>query len=309
MNKKVHNKIVMVNSFKGGTGKTSVALSYCVYNWREEPYDSIYFIDIDRLGTSMSYALFQGKEQEQKGEAPCYFDEYPRKSFEEVCNPIPLTEGDSDKGFYAVLLNPVANRRQDYEVHGRLRYHEETSQSLFEHHLLDFLRKCLKSAESSLFVVDCSPGLSEMEQYLMKEFYEMRETGNLEVEEVYVTTFDSSQIRKTIDCLNDHADLLRKEKREVSIVLNDLHNCQKLADEDKDKDFIFDWRNTANEMLKELTDHEHVKIRYKQFEKRQMKTSVIKNERHLINNTAAYVLQQEYREEFISIDRVEKNEE
>lgn len=307
MDKKVQNKVVMVNSFKGGTGKTSVALSYCVYSWREELYENIYFIDIDRLGTSMSYALFRGKEQEQKGKAPCYFDEYAKKGISGVCNPIPLEEGDCNNGFYAVLLNPVAKRRQDYEIHGRLRYHERMSQSLIENDLLDLLEKCLKMAKSSLFVVDCSPGLSEMELYLMSKFYEMGETENLEVEEVYVTTFDSSQIKKTINCLNDNADLLKREKRKVSIVLNDLHNCQMLAADDID--FIFDWKATANKILEDLTDKEKTKVRYKQFEIEQMKCNMIKNEQHLINNTGAYVLQQEYREEFISINRVEKNEE
>ena len=53
------NKLIMVNSFKGGTGKTSVALSHCIYNWKMgvkedgENYRDIYFVDIDRLGTSL----------------------------------------------------------------------------------------------------------------------------------------------------------------------------------------------------------------------------------------------------------------
>lgn len=41
MSDKKKNKIIMVNSFKGGTGKTSVALAQCVHNWRtKNTYDT-----------------------------------------------------------------------------------------------------------------------------------------------------------------------------------------------------------------------------------------------------------------------------
>lgn len=295
MEREVQNKIVMVNSFKGGTGKTSVALSYCVYNWNQGDYKNIYFVDVDRLGTSMSYALFPGEKQ------PCYFEEYSKKGFDGVCNEIELSEDSTDKNLYAVLLNPVANRRQDYDVHGRMRQHESISQGVFEKNLLEFIDKCLDCAESSLFVVDCSPGLSEMEQHLLNQFY--NRVHKLEVEEIYVTTFDSSQIKKTVECLNDHTSVLHRDKRNISIVLNDLHNCQKIAGEIDG--FLFDWKSIAKEMLENLKDIEAVKIRFKKFESKQLTASIIKNERHLINNTDAYVLDHEYREEYISRDRMD----
>ena len=47
MGKSTENKIIMVNSFKGGTGKTSVALANCVHNCTQNGfYKNIYFIDI-----------------------------------------------------------------------------------------------------------------------------------------------------------------------------------------------------------------------------------------------------------------------
>ena len=64
MSDKKKNKIIMVNSFKGGTGKTSVALAQCVHNWRtKNTYDNIYFLDIDRLGTSLAYILLPESEK------------------------------------------------------------------------------------------------------------------------------------------------------------------------------------------------------------------------------------------------------
>lgn len=128
------NKIIMVNSFKGGTGKTSVALANCVHNCMQgKDYENIFFIDIDRFGTSMSYALFQD------GESPHYFDEYAESCYEKICNPITV---DLEKGkvFYAVLLNPVANRRQDYHVRGRFWEHTDIGNTIFYNDLISFFK-------------------------------------------------------------------------------------------------------------------------------------------------------------------------
>ena len=125
MGKNTDNKIIMVNSFKGGTGKTSVALANCVHNCTQNKfYKNIFFIDIDRLGTSMSYALFPDEIK------PKYFDEYEERYYERVCNKI-LEDKDKGTVLYAVLLNPVANRRQDYDVRGRFWQHSDISGSIF----------------------------------------------------------------------------------------------------------------------------------------------------------------------------------
>ena len=83
MGKSTENKIIMVNSFKGGTRKTSVALANCVHSCTQDGfYKNIYFIDIDRWGTSMSYALFPDEIK------PRYFDEYEERYYDRVCNKI-----------------------------------------------------------------------------------------------------------------------------------------------------------------------------------------------------------------------------
>lgn len=40
---KKDNKIVMVNSFKGGAGKTTAALCRCVSEYKEKTYQNIYY--------------------------------------------------------------------------------------------------------------------------------------------------------------------------------------------------------------------------------------------------------------------------
>ena len=79
---------------------------------------------------------------------------------------------------------------------------------------------------------------------------------------------------------------------------------------------MFEWRQTAEEILEKLKDkgdkkHKGVgdeiknslKIRYKQYEERQLKASIIRNEKYLTNDTSPYALQQEYRDEYMSLER------
>lgn len=310
MIKKEKFKIIMVNSFKGGTGKSSLALSHCIHEWKRNEeskgvdqteeeicYPNIYYVDIDRLGTSMSYYLFPEKNQELH-----YFEEYQKRDAVRVSNKVVLPSGSKGK-MYAVLLNPVANRFQDYDTHGRLQQHEKISNTLFTGRILDFLEECMDMGQNSLFVIDCSPGLSEMERRLLDKFYDLRRKGyDLSVEELYVTTFESGQIRKTIDCLNDCADVMHREKREVSIVLNDIQNCIKVAQK-KDSDFQVSWEEVAENILRQLSDKKHVKIRYKEYNEEQMKGGIVNNVKNLDNNTDAYMLLKEYREDYISEDR------
>ena len=298
----------MVNSFKGGTGKTSVALAQCVHNWKTsslgegDKYRNIYFIDIDRLGTSLAYSLFSGKGKNNIH----FFDEYPEKSFDEICNEVVQSETENECGLYAVLLNPVAKRKQDYDVHGRMQQHEKTGNSIFIDNLLSFIKNCMDQRESTLFVIDCSPGLPDLERSLLTGFYSLWEKYKLAVEEIYVTTFDASQIYKTIDCLNDNFDYLYRKGREVSIVLNDLHNCEGISSDSNGDSLLFDWKETAKQILEKLDDKQDVKIRFKQYESGQLRSCMIKNERHLVNNMDAYVLQSEYRKNYISMEKMEE---
>lgn len=290
MSKHTENKIIIVNSFKGGTGKTSVALSNCVHNCKENYfYRNIYFIDIDRLGTSMSYALFPDQQ------TPVYFDEYKERYYEKVCNKI-LEDKTNNTILYAVLLNPVANRRQDFDLHGRLWQHSDINGTIFFDDLISFMKRCMSCESSNLFVIDCSPGLTDMERGLLKEFYSMRQNGKVhDIEELYVTTFDASQIRKTVECLNDAYDFLKRGDRDVSIVLNDIHNWESISKNYKERKF--DWIKDAENIYRKLNDKCGMKVRYKKFEPDQVNASMYGYQQKLIDNWDAFVLPQEYREE------------
>ncbi|MCI8464398.1 MAG: hypothetical protein HFI63_00835 [Lachnospiraceae bacterium] len=313
MSKKEHFKILMVNSFKGGTGKTSVALSHCLYEWRrgqerlneeEIYYDNIFFVDIDRLGTSMSYYLFP-----EETNRPIYFEEYEKKKIEDICNEVKFSGSNNQSRLYAVLLNPVANRKQDYSAHSRMQQHGRIYHTMFLNDFLSFIKECIKMGGNDLFVIDCSPGLSEMECRLLGEFYKLREEykGNVHfsVEELYVTTFENGQIQKTVECLNEDLDLMYRENREVGIVLNDMQNC--IGVEKGESDFHVEWEAVAQKILEKLENPTPVKIRYRKYQVKQMKAGIVGNVRDLNDKRVrdAYMLLKEYREDYISKDRMD----
>lgn len=312
MSKRKNVKIIMVNSFKGGTGKTSVALSHCIYEWKRGQerlngedvfYDNVFFVDIDRLGTSMSYYLFP-----EKNRRPVYFEEYKKKRAEHICNRIKFRKDNDRSELYAVLLNPVANRRQDYSVHGRMQQHGRIYDTMFLEDILEFIKECMEMGKNSLFVIDCSPGLSEMECRLLSEFYNLKEKckekHDLSVEELYVTTFEDGQIQKTIECLNENGDLMYRENREISIVLNDMQNCIGAVKEDPK--FHVEWEAVARELLERLKNQDSVKIRYREYQAKQMKAGIVGHVQNLDNTSDAYMLLKEYREDYISKDRMEQ---
>lgn len=276
-------KLVMVNSFKGGTGKTTMALSYCIHNWKTGTgYRNIYFIDIDILGTSLAYTLFE------EDQTPSYFDECSTGKLLDARTHIKLPEDEGKGDVYAVLLNPVAERSGGYHEYSRLRSHVASSHAIFQQNLREFIVECMKMGDS-LFVVDCAPGLARMEQRLLKMFYDI---DGLEVEEIYVSTFDASQIRKTIECLNENQDWLHREKRKASLVLNDLYNFVGLFE--SDKDIKFSWFDVLEDVWEKLDDKDNMTIRYKCYEGEQLKSGVWKHESHISNCTPNYMLRKEF---------------
>ena len=57
------NRIVMINSFKGGAGKTTAALCRCVSEYYESTNHNIYYVDMDILGTGVDYVLSLEKQK------------------------------------------------------------------------------------------------------------------------------------------------------------------------------------------------------------------------------------------------------
>lgn len=58
----MRNKILFVNSFKGGAGKTTLSLMHCISNLFDgNDFDNVIYMDLDRLGTATSYLFEDGK--------------------------------------------------------------------------------------------------------------------------------------------------------------------------------------------------------------------------------------------------------
>ena len=50
MDGKKQNEIIIVNSFKGGAGKTTLALTHCINDlFHEQKYENVIYIDLDIL--------------------------------------------------------------------------------------------------------------------------------------------------------------------------------------------------------------------------------------------------------------------
>lgn len=129
----------------------------------------------------------------------------------------------------------------------------------------------------------------------------MEKDSCLSVEELYVTTFENGQVRKTIECLNDNKDLMYRADREASIVLNDLQNCVGITKPDSAS--AVDWEAVGKEILEKLEDKEHMKIRYRGYREDQIKAGIWGRVRNLNNITDTYILSNEYQEGYISKDR------
>lgn len=284
------NKIIMINSFKGGAGKTSLALSYCIHNLRENEkiYDNIFYIDIDILGTGVVYTLFEDNRQIN------YFnkwDEEPTSLVDKVN--IVLEENESS--FYAVLLDPVNRQTASYYGENKLRSNQQVLEEIFKEYIYEFLKENMKKSCSNLFVFDCSPGLSNVELALLNVFNEMVANNKYQVkmEEIYVTTFDASHIYKTIDCLNEYLHILHRDNRRVTIILNDIYNCKMLGSQaqehriSSENEFYFDI-NEVVEFLKKKLHLPFYTIRYNKFNEKILVSNMIKNERKLINDPDMY---------------------
>ena len=92
--------------------------------------------------------------------------------------------------------------------------------------------------------------------------------------------------------------VLKRGERNASIILNDLHNWEAISrDYDEHK---FNWKRDAKDILNKLEDKNSMKIRYKEFVPDQINASMIGYQKKLIDNSDAFVLPQEYREEYYS---------
>ncbi len=250
------HKIIFVNSFKGGTGKTSISLSLCVTaalsNQKKKQYDKIYYFDIDVLGTGSYYKLFtEGMDSKY------FFDNYDKDSWSDFSRKIEVGKDETKATFYALCINPnLRIKKNNYE--NTVLKTNSVSEQIFIGSVYHFINESSNTAmdNPSLYIIDCSPGFNRIERELISR---LRVCEGFDVKETFVTTYDSSHVEKTVECLKQYFSTCEiKEKR--YIILNDIHNLENIKTEDNESISLN--FNSAKEAIKRLFNREENKLKY-----------------------------------------------
>lgn len=276
------NRVVMINSFKGGAGKTTAALCRCVTEYKDKTYHRIYYVDLDILGTGVNYVLSLEKQQ-------IYYNDIG------VAKPFKLSQKVQkileDKGvcFYAAVLNPISRIKQSYEGQDRLRTCPNVERGVFLEKVKELINQILASKGNSLIVLDCAPGITYMEERILETLYNMEKDSRKKmiVEEIYVTTPDASHIRKTVDNLNEYSAYFKQHNRTVNVLINDLYDCERMnktARGDQDENFHFVKEEILEKIGKELR-LSSVNLLYKRYSAELMRGSIMNNEIKLKNRS------------------------
>lgn len=277
-------RIVMINSFKGGAGKTTAALCRCVFEYKELINHNIYYVDMDILGTGVDYVLSLEKQQ-------TYYNDTKREHrLSQKVQVIVRNEKNCNR-FYAVVLNPVSRIKQTYGGQDRLRTHPNVERGVFRQKVKTLIKQILDFRERNLIVLDCAPGITYMEESLLEDFYDMerKSSGKISVEEIFVTTPDASHIRKTIESLNSCAAYQIQHDKPVTVFINDVFNCEGMSRKEKDEggqNFVFSRQKIIEDLKKEL--EVPVKVLYQPYSEPLLKGSIIRNEVKLKNRMDDY---------------------
>ncbi|MBD5513730.1 MAG: ParA family protein [Lachnospiraceae bacterium] len=211
---KEYGKIIFVNSYKGGAGKTTLSMMHCIDDlFNTQKYNNVIYMDLDILGTGTCYLfdetkLPEGKSFEVTGEAV----------------PIELTKGAESALLHVVYLSPSIDGKFSL---GSIHFinHQELAIEMLREKIQQYIVKYLNIQPGSLFVLDCSPGFSKFEQQLLRFCYAELNT-KAEIFEEYITTLDSSHIKKCICCLNatQTAFEVYANHRNIRLTINDMQN-------------------------------------------------------------------------------------
>lgn len=248
--KKRQNQIIIVNSFKGGAGKTTLALSHCINDlFHERKYDNVIYIDLDILGTAASYLFDKDKLPLEK----CF-----NNTGKEV--EISLTYDGESRGLNVVYLSPELKTRSSY---GGLDYvnHQELAQQRLRDDIFAYVRKIVENRKGNLIVFDCAPGFSKMEQELLRECYALKLNKEADVREEYVTTLDAGHIEKCIQCIKDSWETLQivPKFRQVRITFNDLQNYHNYISKDPKADAEQQFQEMAGNVYEKLQREDDIK--------------------------------------------------
>lgn len=319
--KKRKNTIVVINSYKGGSGKTSMALSYCVtraYNNKkieiqkkvDEKVDEkvnkkvdekIFFIDIDLLGTGSRYMLLEEEDKkarwlnsEDKGPAgsPLKLDEY--------VNVLKMKQDPvGEFEIYAILSNPVTDAYFQGENKDSYRKNRSVEEAVYRNKIKNIIEEILQDGSDNYIVLDCSPGVSSMEREIMNIIYrescENKDVA-IEVQEVYITTYDNGHFKKTVHNLKEIYPLRVPAERSIVVVLNDIHNIQelkKLSDSQEGIEGAFhlqlEEKDAVEEVQKKLEHIKNLKVCTMAYNKDMAASSLYQNTENVVSRPDKFI--------------------
>lgn len=305
------NTIVVINSYKGGSGKTSIALSYCVtraYNNKKRAIqenkavnEKVFFIDIDLLGTGSGYMLlgegekktrWLNSEDRSPAGSPLRLDEYVNElKMKQEKDPVGEFE------IYGILSNPVTDAY--FQEENSYRKNRSVEEAVYRKRIKDILEEIMRDGSDNYIVMDCSPGVSSMEREIMNIIYgESRENEEavMEVKEVYITTYDNGHVKKTVQNLKKIQPLSVPAERNIVVVLNDIHNIpdlKKLSDSQEGIEGAFhlqlEEKDAVEEVQRELKHINNLKVCTVAYNKYMAASSLYQNEESVVGRPDKYI--------------------
>ena len=294
------NKIVMVNSFKGGSGKTSIALGLCVADsyktaFKEDKIGTykirkIIYIDIDILGTAVEYSVFKIQDNIKYMEID---KEFP-------CNKILFPYLDGQCTFDAYLLNPANRNATSYVASLNRRSNSGSLEPIFFEKLITFIKELVDKEENFFIILDCSPGLSDYEKLLIEKIHSLKKETSSKFDfcECFITTIDASHIEKTISSMKHVCEMkVNLDERDILLIVNDLSNISNFAvktDVGKEIDEEKYCENLCSYIHKKICDNfksdkekkqmeEHIRVEYNKYSPELVKSNLL----FLTENTEA----------------------
>ena len=219
------NKILIINSFKGGAGKTTISLSYAITAAIDSncPYKRVFYIDVDLLGTGSKYLLYGDNKFPKE-----YFGMNFKK--EDVHKYIDKYDFVNKSGTYNFCCSCINPKNEYTSVSRNSKMFENNTyarDNLFVGCLQAFIDSIIKENETVLIVLDCSPGFDEREASIIENLRKNL-NSNFDIEEIFVSTMDSNHLKKTLECLKTYVYRSISTKRHL--IINSIYDLNKYVD-------------------------------------------------------------------------------
>ena len=325
--KKRRNTIIMINSYKGGSGKTSIALSYCVtrayrnkknaIQGKNAADEKVFFIDMDLLGTGSEYMLLGKKEEKVR-----WLNSEDRSQagsplrLEEYVNVLKMKQDPvGEFELYGILSNPVTDAY--FQEEDGFRKNRSVEEAFYRNRIKDILEAIMEDGSDNYIVMDCSPGVSGMEKEIMNIIYGEsceNEKVQIEVREVYITTYDNGHLKKTLQNLRTIQPLRVSAERNIEVVLNDIHNIPKLKKLSDSQEGIeggfhlrLEEKIVVEEMQRELKNIKNLKVYTMAYNKYLAASSLYQNTESVVSHPDKFIFNEKNFREYGAPEYEENN--